>query len=303
MSGFTDFGYRVWMGKLAAVATAVAHTPGTWRLLYFDAPNRGEQVRQLFVLAGTPFVDVRLKYPEGLNPYKKAALGDASPLLGTDLCPAVTAPDGTHCVETADMMRFVGQRLGLAPSPDSPSDAKAMELTLLAQHTMNTVFYPLLKPMIVRHIFETEVFGLFSWVSRALVGKESTYLETPSLKLEEAMQSFELALEVGGGPYVCGAELSYADVSIFAILNEVLAFKCFGKARLQPYPRLGSLLAELEGRTQLWVDHRVREHQLSLHNTVEFFACTNTPFPWSRRRPLPRARMDFSWPAEGASPS
>ena len=37
----------------------------------------------------------------------------ASPLLGTDLCPAVTAPDGTHCIETADIMRFIGQRVDL----------------------------------------------------------------------------------------------------------------------------------------------------------------------------------------------
>ena len=57
-----------------AIRPAIAHMPGSWRFIYFDAPNRGEQVRQLFFLAGTDFTDVRVHpYPEGLDPYKKAA--------------------------------------------------------------------------------------------------------------------------------------------------------------------------------------------------------------------------------------
>ena len=57
-----------------AVPPVVEHTHGTWRLLYFDVPNRGEQVRQLFAISKTPFVDVRLQYPKGLVPYKKLAM-------------------------------------------------------------------------------------------------------------------------------------------------------------------------------------------------------------------------------------
>ena len=57
---------------------ALPHTPGRWRLIYFDAPTRGEQIRVLFALAGVAFDDVRVRpFPSGLDPYKKAALGDA----------------------------------------------------------------------------------------------------------------------------------------------------------------------------------------------------------------------------------
>ena len=52
-----------------------------WQLLYFDAPTRGEQLRLLFLLAGVPFEDTRLAWPAGLNRYKRAVLGDASPLM------------------------------------------------------------------------------------------------------------------------------------------------------------------------------------------------------------------------------
>ena len=78
-----------------AVTTTAAAGPGQWRLLYFDAPTRGEQLRLLFRLAKQPFDDVRLVWPSGIAPYKHAALGDASPLL-FDQCPMVTSPDGHH---------------------------------------------------------------------------------------------------------------------------------------------------------------------------------------------------------------
>jgi glutathione S-transferase len=277
------------------VPPAVPHTPGTWRLLYFDAPNRGEQVRQLFAVAKVPFVDVRLKFPSGLDPYKKAAMGDASPLLGTDLCPAVTAPDGTHCVETADVMRFVGQRVCLAPPDGSTEDAKAMEVTLLMQTAMNQVFYPLFKPMIVKHIFASEFGGALRLAARAMVGSESTFLPAPAAKLDEVLARLEAVLDASGGPYCCGAQLSYADVSVCAILTEVLAYQCFDRpALLRPRPKLAALLTDMEARTKPWMTYRVREHQLGITNSIEFFAKTNTPIPWSRKT-KPEGKPDSLW--------
>ncbi|KAL1499345.1 hypothetical protein AB1Y20_011552 [Prymnesium parvum] len=262
----------------------VAHTPGSWRLIYFDAPNRGEQVRILFYLASTPFVDVRVDpYPQGLDPYKKAAMGNASPLLGTDLCPAVTAPDGTHCVETAEIMRFVGQRVGMAPPAESEADARAMKLTLLAQALLNQVFYALLKPMVVRAIFERGLGERLGCVASLLNGRQATFLEKPRSKLARALPELEGALEASGGPYLCGAALTYADAAVFHVLNEVLAFKCFDKEELlKPYPLLCAFVSELERKTAGWIEKRVREHQMGIPSTIDFFAATNTPFPWSR---------------------
>ena len=34
----------------------------------------------------------------------------------------MTAPDGTHVVETSDIMRFVGQRVGMAPPEGTAAD-------------------------------------------------------------------------------------------------------------------------------------------------------------------------------------
>merc|ERR1711939_1143027 len=125
----------------------------------------------LFYLSGTSFVDVRLRpFPQGLDPYRKAAMGDASPLCGTDQCPAVTAPDGTHCVETTDIMRFVGQQVGCAPEEGSAAAAKAWEIELLAQNILNKVFYKLFVPMITVRVLQKQ--GL-SCLSPVLLGSES----------------------------------------------------------------------------------------------------------------------------------
>ena len=81
---------------MSDIEPVVPHAPGTWRLIYFDAPTRGEQIRILFFLAGTSFSDVRLRhFPRSLDPYKKAALGDESPLLGTDLSAAAPGAEPT----------------------------------------------------------------------------------------------------------------------------------------------------------------------------------------------------------------
>ena len=271
------------MKTSAVVAPAVAHTPGTWRLLYFNAPTRGEQIRVLFACASVPLVDVRLEFPRGLDPYKKAAMGDLSPLCGTDLCPAVTAPDGTHCVETSDIMQFVGRRVGLAPPADSAADATAMTVCLMAQSVLNDVFYPLLKPMVVRQIFASEFCGALWWVRRLIVGPERAYLPKPSAALSRALAAAEAAIATSGGPWVCGSELSYADVALFAVLDEVLAFDCFHEdALLAAHPLVASLMAALRDRTSDYVQQRVREHQLGYRSTIALFAAKFTPFPWSR---------------------
>ena len=259
------------------VAPVVHHEPGTWRLLYFDAPTRGEQIRVLFALMDTPFVDVRLTpFPEGLDPYKKAAMGSASPLCGTDLCPAVTAPDGTHCVETVDTMRFVGITLAHWPERGSLDDGKAMKFCLLAQELLNQVFYPLLRPMISHRIVSTEVFGLLNLLRPLLLpafngGKRwSEYVPPAREKLEVGLAAVEAGLLESGGPYLLGERLSYGDASIYTTLEECLAYECFDRSALmQAHPRVHAFMQAVGKRASPWMRRRVREHQMGIRSTVE----------------------------------
>ena len=112
-------------GTADAGAALAAATP--WKVVYFDAPTRGEQLRILLVVAGAPFVDERVKMG-GLAELQHATLGDASPLM-FDQCPMVVSPDGTTVAQTAACMQFVGRQTDLAPK-DPDMDARAMALTL-----------------------------------------------------------------------------------------------------------------------------------------------------------------------------
>ena len=53
-------------------------------------------------------------------------------------------------------------------------------------------------------------------------------------------------------------------------------------------------LTNLETKTRPWMEHRVRVHQLGVADTINYFALTNTPVPWIRRR-KPEAPPDTLW--------
>jgi glutathione S-transferase len=249
----------------AVVRPAVAHVPGTWRLLYFDAPNRGEQIRTLFGVAAVAFHDVRCApYPDGLNPYKSAAMGDDSPLKGTDKCPAITAPDGTSMVETSDIMRYVGQQVGLAPAAGSADDTKATEMCLLAQTILDTTWYPLLMHMAVKDVFANGLgFGTQYLVPRLMFGK----------------------LAASGGPFVLGSKICFADVSLFDTLSKALDLEVFDQAALlAEHPKCSMLLKEVQVKAAPWLAKTKSDHMAVKKTIVEYLSSTNTPFPWAKVR-------------------
>jgi len=87
-----------------------------WRIIYFDAPNRGECLRLLLTAAGEKFEDVRLAFPAGLAQYKSASAGDASP-LPFDQAPIVQhAKSGASIGQTAAAAMYIGMETGLAPT-------------------------------------------------------------------------------------------------------------------------------------------------------------------------------------------
>jgi glutathione S-transferase len=261
------------------------HTPGHWRLLYFDAPTRGEQIRLLFKVANIPFDDVRLEFPKGLIPYKTATMGDQSPLLGTDKCPAVTSPEGEHCVETADIMRFVGKRLGLAPESEEEG-ARAVELTLVAQKVLDEVFYPLLLPMVYQNILDNELWRTLRWVGPFVTGGAAA-IKKRKAKLQEFLTQLEYELEIkpASGDYFFGERLTYADVAVYSALAQCFGYQCFDQTELiQNRPKLSAFMDELSSKTSDWFDERTREHQGGHSEFIDYIATVKSPFAWTRRK-------------------
>jgi len=271
----------------AVVRPAVAHVPGTWRLLYFDAPNRGEQIRTLFGVAAVAFHDVRCApYPDGLNPYKSAAMGDDSPLKGTDKCPAITAPDGTSMVETSDIMRYVGQQVGLAPAAGSADDTKATEMCLLAQTILDTTWYPLLMHMAVKDVFANGLgFGTQYLVPRLMFGKLADKVAPAAENLLHVLGTTEACLAASGGPFVLGSKICFADVSLFDTLSKALDLEVFDQAALlAEHPKCSMLLKEVQVKAAPWLAKTKSDHMAGKKTIVEYLSSTNTPFPWAKVR-------------------
>ena len=142
-----------------AAAESTAMSSGSWAVLYFDAPTRGEQLRMLMAAAGQEFDDKRLpKYPKDLDPYRHAAMGDKSPLL-FDQCPTVISPEGVSVSQVAAAMMYAGTRLCLLPEPDDDSseaaaaaNARALSLTLFSEELRNNCFYKMMMGAIVNKV-------------------------------------------------------------------------------------------------------------------------------------------------------
>mmetsp|Transcript_215 Transcript_215/g.581 ORF Transcript_215/g.581 Transcript_215/m.581 type:complete len:280 (-) Transcript_215:250-1089(-) len=267
----------------SAATVATAHIPGHWRLIYFDAPNRGEQIRLLFHLAKQPFDDVRLKFPDGLEPYKKAAMGDDSPLLGTDKCPAVTAPDGQHKVETADIMEFLAEKFDLSPTNES-SKGKAKQLALLSQEVLDKVFYKVMFPMIYKNILDKDLFGILFFVN---------YFTGVHKKMDEARTAFTALLDklegeiCDGDLHFCDNQLTYADVAIFSVLEAIFQLECFDPEELmkEDCPKLFALYNNLLPKAkEVWIDERNATFQDGHESFIDYVAIKNSPLSCTRSK-------------------
>eukprot|EP00937_MAST-01D_sp_MAST-1D-sp2_P004904 g4904.t1 len=211
-------------------------------------------------------------------------MGEDSPLCGTDLCPAVTNPAGQHKVETADIMRWVGKQLGLAPSSEE-DDARAADLTAVAQEILNECFYPCLKPAVVGRVLQKENLSLLGCIA----GTKPPVVALEALPRKLAQLEEVLGGAAAGGSesaYLLGEKLTYADAAVFSTLRETLMLGCFGSAAdvLTEHPRLLAWLERMEALAAPWFGKRAAEHQLGAETCVEYLAVTNTPFPWRRRR-------------------
>jgi len=241
--------------KQAMLAAAGCVERNTWRLLYFGAPTRGEQLRLLFRVAGVPFEDVRLRYPEGLAPLKSASLGDESPLMW-DQCPTVLSPDDSAVSQVAACMQFVGRSCGRASS-NGWEDAKSLSFVLGCEEVRNQVFYANLVPQVVVGVAQAkagQAWAAFAWCTALL----RLFLRLRRLKPFHAFcRSAERELRVNGaahgGPFLfSSAEPLYPDVALFDVLDAITTAPYFVTPKdLDGYPCLRKHLSTMRSHPAL----------------------------------------------------
>lgn len=216
------------------------------RLIYFDAPTRGEQLRLLFHLTETPFEDVRVPL-RGLGAYKQAELGDASP-LAFDQVPCIQHGE-LSIVQTAACMAYIGAHVGLAPTSEEDR-ARAMMAVLASEEMRKQLFYGNRTVLVVDALLERV--GLRRVLNPVFAALQRLYRLRRRRKFVTWCDRWERLLRARGGPYVLGEQLSYADVAVFDCLSAIGDIGCFSVEELESsHPRVNALVADLASRPTL----------------------------------------------------
>ena len=214
----------------------------TYRLYYWPhIQGRGEFVRLAFEEAGADYVDVARK-PESEGGGRAAVqrMLEKAPDGRTPFAPPILEAEGRLISQTANILLFLGPRLGLVPEDEgSRSWAHQLQLTIadlvLEAHDTHhpiakSLYYEDQKPEAARR---AENFR--------------------SLRLPKFLGYFErLLADAHGGRHFVGGRISYVDLSMFQVLAGLdYAFPAT-MARLRPaHPALTALHAEVGARPRI----------------------------------------------------
>lgn len=189
----------------------------TLKLTYFDSPGRAEPVRVALFLAGLPFEDHRVQYPEFMALKQQGALPLGSlPVLEVD---------GRAIVQTAAMLRYAARLGGAGLYPD---DARAGLVVDSVIDTFNDTVSHALTPT----LFERDAAKKLE-MRRAVV-------EGP---LGRALRYIEGLAAENAGPFLTGPTLTIADIilGVNAKTYRSGALDGIGPEVLAPYPRVSAI--------------------------------------------------------------
>jgi glutathione S-transferase len=199
----------------------------TYQLHYWPGiQGRGEFVRLALEAAGAPYVDVaRLPASEGGG---ARALGhQLTTLAPPPFAPPVLAADGLVIAQTANILLFLGARHDLAPADEAGRLwVNQLQLTLadLVDETHDT-----------HHPISS---GLYYEDQKAEAKQRAGHFIAE--RAPKHLGYFQRVLE-GGGGWLAGDRLSYADLSLFQVTRGLEY--AFPKAMAALAPRIPAVLA------------------------------------------------------------
>lgn len=186
----------------------------TTRLTYFKSPGRAEPVRIALFLAGIPFTDERLGFPEFMQAKQNGAL----PLGSVP----VLEHGGRAFAQTAAMLRFAGRVANNGLYPDDPEAGLVVDSAI---DTFNDTVAHALRPSFWEKDDEKKLA-----MRRAFV--------------DDTMATcFRYVEGLIKGPFLLGDQLTIADLVIGGSISAYESGQLDGitRADLAPFPRLLAL--------------------------------------------------------------
>jgi glutathione S-transferase len=186
----------------------------TLTLTYFDSPGRAEPIRIALHVAGVPFEDRRLQFPDFAAEKAKGSFPLGSlPVLEVD---------GTAFPQTAAILRYVARLGDTGLYPSDPHAALVVDSVL---DSFNDTLSHALTPSLFERDKEKKLA-----MRRALVAGT----------MATVYRFAEQRAAASGGPFVVGVALSIADLVIATQIAGIRAGALDGITMddLAPYPRL-----------------------------------------------------------------
>ena len=214
-----------------------------YELYYWPSiQGRGEFVRLALEDAGADYTDVaRLTEQEGGGVPALMRLLD-EPALATPLyAPPFLRADGVLLAQTANILQFLGPRIGLAP-PDEAGRLWTHQLQLTVTDFLKEV-HDTHHPISSGLYYEEQKTEALRYTSEFIVRRLPKYLGY-----------FERVLErnPAGAGHMVGAAASYMDTSMFQVIAGLRYAFPRTMARLEPaYPRLAALHDGVRARPRI----------------------------------------------------
>ncbi|OAL35169.1 hypothetical protein AYO20_05646 [Fonsecaea nubica] len=190
-----------------------------YKLIYWPSiPGRGEHIRLAFEATGTPYIDVANKTDAGVNAVM-AQISDKN--IGDDNNPPPLAPpilqhgDDILLSQTPNILAYLGPKLGLVPdvAEDSVGLYHVNALTLTALDGLSN------EPHDVHHPIASSAY--YEEQKEEALKKAADYR---AVRLPKFLGYFERVLSgpaSGGGEWLYGGKLTYADLVLFQTVDGV----------------------------------------------------------------------------------
>ncbi|KAI4188448.1 MAG: hypothetical protein LQ348_003927 [Seirophora lacunosa] len=233
--------------KRARTSASTSSPSPPYELIYWPTiPGRGEPIRLCFEATSTPYTDVANTSSSGMDTLKSLIYPSPS---APHLAPPILKHGDLTLSQLPNILLYLGPQLGLVPEDDETALYRINQLALTALDGFLNEAHDTHHPVAVGAYYEDQKDAARVRATDYLANRLPKFLGYFESVLKQSEEQ-----EQGGGEYLYGGQLTYADLVLWQGLDGVTF--AFPKAvrRLRgggEYERVWALYERVKGREEV----------------------------------------------------